>query len=77
MAALSSLYNFAVCLCRRACYMDLAADGIKIASNMFRQSAWVFEQLLSMVTQLPPDCHSCDFNKETLIMNSNLCLAQA
>ena len=36
LAALSSLYNFAVCLCRRACYLDLAGDGIKHASNLFR-----------------------------------------
>ena len=57
--------------------MDLAGDGIKHASNYFRQAAWIFEQLLSMATQLPPDGHSCDFNKETLIQNSNLCLAQA
>jgi len=76
-AALSSLYNFAVCLCRRGCYMDLAGDGIKLASSFFRQAAWMFEQLLSMITQLPPDAHSCDFNKETLTQNSNLCLAQA
>ena len=36
LAALSSLYNFAVCLSRRGCYMDLAGDGIKHASNFFR-----------------------------------------
>jgi len=66
MAALSSLYNLAVCMCRRACYMDLAGDGIKHAANLFKQSAWLFEQLLAMSTQLPPDCHSCDFNKESL-----------
>lgn len=77
LAALSSLYNFAVCLCRRACYMDLGGDGIKVASGLFRQAAWIFEQLLTMATQLPPEAHSCDFNKETLTMNSNLCLAQA
>ena len=77
LAALSSLYNFAVCLCRRGCYMDLAGDGIKHASNYFRQSAWIFEHLLSMATQLPPDAFSCDFTKESLIQNSNLCLAQA
>ena len=47
LAALSSLYNFAVCLCRRGCYMDLAGDGIKHASNYFRQAAWIFEQLLN------------------------------
>jgi len=66
LAALSSLYNFAVCLTRRACYMDLGGDGIKVASGLFRQAAWIFEQLLTMATQLPPEAHSCDFNKETL-----------
>ena len=77
LAAISCLYNFAVCLARRGCYMDLAGDGIKQASNLFRQAAWIFEQLLSMSSQLPPETHSTDFNKETLTMNSNLCLAQA
>ena len=72
---LTSLYNFGVALARRGCYMDLAGDGIKNASNYFRQAAWIFEQLLSMSTQLPADAHSCDFNKEALNMNSNLCLA--
>ena len=67
LAALSSLYNLAVCLCRRGCYMDLAGDGIKHASSFFRQAAWLFNHLQSMVTQLSPDGHSCDFNKETLI----------
>ena len=50
LAALSSLYNFAVCLCRRGCYMELSGDGIKVASSLFRQAAWVFEQLLNMAT---------------------------
>ena len=57
--------------------MDLSGDGIKVASKLFQQSAWVFEQLLAMVSQLPPDCATTDFNKESLTMNSNLCLAQA
>lgn len=57
--------------------MELSGDGIKVASSLFRQAAWVFEQLLNMATQLPPDAHTCDFNKEALSMNSNLCLAQA
>jgi len=48
--ALTSLYNFGVSLSRRGCYMDLAGDGIKNASNFFRQAAWIFEQLLSMST---------------------------
>ena len=57
--------------------MDLGGDGIKQASMHFRNAAWVFEQILAMATQLPPDCHSTDFTKEALVMNSNLCLAQA
>ena len=77
LAAISSLYNAAVAMMRRACYMDLAGDGIKTASKLFQQAAWIFEHLISKVTQLPPSDASCDFNKETLSMNSNLCLAQA
>ena len=30
---ISSKYNYAVCLSRRACYMDLEGDGIKLASK--------------------------------------------
>ena len=71
------LRNYAVCLCRRACYMDLGGDGIKVASKLFQQAAWIFEQLMTMSSQLPPGVASTDFNKETLVMNSNLCLAQA
>jgi len=73
----SSLYNYAVTLSRIACYMDLAGDGIKEASKLFQQSAWVFEQLLTMVGNLPPADMSVDFSKEALSMNSALCLAQA
>ena len=57
--------------------MPLDGDGIKHASTYFRQAAWIFEQLLTMSTQLPAEAHSVDFNKETLTQNSNLCLAQA
>ena len=71
----SSLYNYAVCSSRIACYMDLAGDGIKNASKLFQQAAWVFEQLLTMVGNLPPADTSVDFSKESLTMNSNLCLA--
>jgi|LauGreDrversion4_2_1035121.scaffolds.fasta_scaffold89326_4 hypothetical protein len=39
----SSLYNYAVCGARMACFMDLNGDGIKNASKIFQQSAWVFE----------------------------------
>ena len=57
--------------------MDLSGDGIKNASKMFQSAAWIFEQLLTMVTQLPPADMSIDFSKEALTMNSNLGLAQA
>lgn len=75
LAAVSSLYNYAVCLARRGCYMDLGGDGIKMASKLFQQAGWTFEHLLVMASQLPPDCATTDFNKEALLMNSNLCLA--
>lgn len=74
---ISSLYNYAVCLARMGCYSDLSGDGIKIASNNFQQAAWIFNHLLGMLSQLPADETSLDFNKETLQQNSNLCLAQA
>lgn len=48
--ALTSLYNYAVCLARRGCYMELSGDGIKMASKLFQQAAWTFEQLLAMST---------------------------
>ena len=57
--------------------MDLGGDGIKMASKLFQQAAWVYENLLSSVTQLPAGQATTDFAKETLTMNSNLCLAQA
>ena len=57
--------------------MDLGGDGIKNASKLFQQAAWTYENLLSACSQLPPGQSSVDFNKETLTMNSNLCLAQA
>jgi len=57
--------------------MDLGGDGIKVASKLFQQAAWIFEQLQTMVTALAAGESSTDFNKETLSQNSNLCLAQA
>ena len=77
LEAYSSLYNYAVCCSRIACFMDLGGDGIKQASKLFQQAAWTFEQLLTMVSQLPAGEATVDFSKEALIMNSNLCLAQA
>lgn len=73
----SALYNFGVASMRQACYMDLAGDGTKEASNLFQQSAWVFEHLQSCVVQLPPGEATTDFSKESLSMCTNLCLAQA
>ena len=55
--------------------MDLGGDGIKQASKLFQQAAWTYENLLSAASQLPPGQSTVDFNKETLTMNSNLCLA--
>lgn len=75
LAAITSLYNYAVSLMRRACYMDLGGEGIKVASKLFQQAAWIFEHLLSKVSQLPPETLTTDFTKEALTMNSNLCLA--
>jgi len=45
----SSMYNYAVCLSRMGCYMDLTGDGIKQASMYFQQAAWVFNELMSYV----------------------------
>lgn len=73
----SSMYNFAVTLARLGCYMDLSGEGIKQASLYFQQAAWVFNELMSFVAQIPAGESSLDFAKETLQMNSNLCLAQA
>lgn len=71
------MYNYAVCLARMGCYMDLGGDGIRQASQYFQQAAWVFNELMSFVAQIPAGESSLDFAKETLQMNSNLCLAQA
>jgi len=57
--------------------MDLSGDGIKIGAKLFQQAAWIYEHLLSAVSQLPAGEATTDFCKETLTMNSNLCLAQA
>ena len=46
---ISSLYNYAVCMARIGCYMDLSGEGIKNASKNFSRAAWVFEHLLTLV----------------------------
>ena len=43
--ALSSKYNYGVCLARMACYMNIDGDGIKHACKYMQQAAWVFEDL--------------------------------
>lgn len=77
LSSISSLYNYAVCMSARACYMDLGGDGIKVAAQLFKKAAWIFNHLITMATQLPPGYHSIDFNKEALTMNREMCLAQA
>ena len=57
--------------------MDLSGDGIKEASKMFQQAAWVFDYLKTLVTNLNPSEISVDFTAESLGMLSNLMLAQA
>lgn len=75
--ACCSLYNHAVCLMREACYKDLSGDGIKSASKLFMQAAWVFEELTNRTSALPAGEVSADMSKEALSMCSSLCLAQA
>ena len=72
---MSSLYNYAVCMSSRACYMDLSGDGIKQASQLFRKAAWIFNHLITASSQLPAGFSSVDFHKESLTMNRELCLA--
>ena len=75
--AVSSLYNYAVCCARIACFMDLKGDGTKEGAKSFMEAAAIFEQLRSMVSQLMPGETSVDFTAEAMSMNSNLMLAQA
>jgi len=57
--------------------MDLSGEGIKEASKLFQQSAWTFEHLRTLVTNLQPSDVTIDFTSECLGMLSNLMLAQA
>lgn len=57
--------------------MDLTGDGIKEASKLFQQAAWVFDHLKTLVTNLNPSEISVDFTAEALGMLSSLMLAQA
>lgn len=75
--ALSSKYNYGVCLARQACFMSLEGDGIKHACKYMQQAAWVFDDLKQTVVQLKPGECSADFTSETLSMLSALMLAQA
>lgn len=57
--------------------MDLSGDGIKEASKLFQQAAWVFDHLRTLVTNLSPSEVSVDFSAESLGCLTNLMLAQA
>ena len=74
--ALSSKYNYAVCLARIACYMNLEGDGIKYACKYMQQAAWVFDSLKNEVGSLKPGETGPDFTSEVLSMLAALCLAQ-
>ena len=50
MEALSSKFNYGVCLARIACFMPLDGDGIKHACKSMQQAAWVFENLKENVS---------------------------
>lgn len=73
--ALSSLYNYGVANARIACYMDLTADGIREASKLFQQAAWVFDHLRTLVSSISPNEMTIDFTAECLGMLTNLMLA--
>lgn len=73
--ALSSKYNYGVCLSRIACYMSLEGDGIKYACKYMQQAAWIFDSLKSEVATLKPGETSSDFTSEVLSMLAALCLA--
>jgi len=77
LEAISSKFNYAVCLSRRACYMNLEDDGIKYACKYMQQAAWIFDDLKKNVSQLNPSDVTCDFTCETLECLSTLMLAQA
>ena len=74
-AALSSKFNYGVCMSRIACYMSLDGDGIKHACKYMQNAAWIFEDLKQNVSQLKPGETSPDFTSESLEMLSNLMLA--
>lgn len=77
LEAISSKFNYGVCLARMAVYMSLEGDGIKYASKYMQMSAWVFDDLKKQVTTLKPVETSPDFTAESLGTLSNLMLAQA
>jgi len=72
---ISSKYNFAVCLARRAAYMNLEDDGIKHACKYMQQAGWIFDDLRQNVTQLKPGEVTPDFTAEALGMLAALMLA--
>ena len=75
--ALSSKFNYGVCLARIGCFTNLENDGIKYACKYMQQAAWIFEDLKQNVCQLKPGECSPDFTNEVLSMLSNLMLAQS
>ena len=57
--------------------MNLDGDGIKEASKLFQQSAWLFEHIKQEAASLHAADFSSDFSNENLSMMSHLMLAQA
>jgi len=41
--------------------MELGGEGIKVASKLFQQAAWIFEHLITKAGQLPPETITTDF----------------
>ena len=60
---------------KQACFMNLEGDGIKMASKLMQQAAWVFEDLKANVSQLKPGETGPDFTAESLACLSSLMLA--
>jgi len=73
----SSLFNYAVASSSQACFMNHDGENIKQASLCFQQAAWVFDHLSTLVSETPLPNMTPDLCKESLVMNSQICLAQA
>ena len=57
--------------------MPLEGTGIKLACRYFQECAGVFNELTQLTGSISADELTPDLSRESLIMNSNLCLAQA